>query len=153
MEAARVLSNPQHPAYYFIYNDMPRRGLRPVEPPVILKEESPARPVQHRLRPEEIAELVAAYRAGGTIDELATRFSVHRTTVMGHLTRLDVARRRRGLSAEQIGDAAKLYAQGWSLARVGERFAVSGETVRVAFQKAGVAIRPRQGWGQTSGGG
>jgi DNA-binding MarR family transcriptional regulator len=45
---------------------------------------------QHRLKPEEIDELVHAYKAGELIKDLADRFSIHRSTVMAHLQRRDV---------------------------------------------------------------
>lgn len=43
--------------------------------------------VQHRLKPEEIDELVYAYQAGELIEDLAARFSIHRTTVIEHVKR------------------------------------------------------------------
>jgi hypothetical protein len=34
---------------------------------------------------------------------------------------------------------------GWSLARIGERLGVDGETVRRAFLRSGIETRPRSG--------
>ena len=102
--------------------------------------------VQRRLGPEAVAELVEAYQQGGGIDELARQFEVHRTTVMAHLDRSGVDRRRRGLTPGQVAEASTLYAGGWSLARVGRHFNVNAETVRVVFRKNSMPVRPRQGW-------
>jgi DNA-directed RNA polymerase specialized sigma24 family protein len=103
--------------------------------------------VQHRLRDDEIDDLVAAYEGGCTVDELAEDFQVHRTTVMRLLKQRDVkTRRKHGLTPEQLDMAAELYREGWSLARVGERFHVDARTVRDTLAKAGVEIRPRRGW-------
>jgi DNA-directed RNA polymerase specialized sigma24 family protein len=103
--------------------------------------------VQHRLRDDEIDDLVAAYEGGCTVDELAEDFQVHRTTVMSNLKRRGVkTRRNHGLTPEQIEIAAELYREGWSLARVGERFHVDARTVRDTLAKFGVEIRPRRGW-------
>ncbi|MCO5330117.1 MAG: hypothetical protein R2694_07985 [Ilumatobacteraceae bacterium] len=42
---------------------------------------------QHRLGPQDITELVAGRERGATIEALARRFHIHRTTVMEHLRR------------------------------------------------------------------
>jgi len=49
-------------------------------------------PPQRRLSPTDIDDLVNAYRAGATINQLAAEFSIHRTTVAEHLDRLGVPR-------------------------------------------------------------
>jgi transposase-like protein len=85
------------------------------------------------------------YQVGATINELTGRFRVNRTTVMRHLDRAGVETRYRRLTLEQIEEAARLYAEGWSLARLGERLGVSRGTVLNAFRKAGVKTRPRPG--------
>lgn len=90
-------------------------------------------------------ELVAMYQVGATINELADRFNVNRTTVIRHLDRAGVETRYRLLTLEQVEEAARLYAEGWSLARLGERLGVSYDTVLKTFRKAGVKTRPRLG--------
>ena len=54
----------------------------------------PARelPVQRRLTFAEITALLAARHDGVTVDGLARRFGVHRTTVLAHLKREDRSR-------------------------------------------------------------
>ena len=46
----------------------------------------------------------------------------------------------------QLDEATRLYEQGWSLARLGDRFGVDAETVRRALRKAGIPLRARNGW-------
>jgi hypothetical protein len=58
-----------------------------------------------------------AYRAGKATTELAERFGIQRITVAAVLQRLGVELRQFGLSDEQVAEARRLYAQGWSLAR------------------------------------
>lgn len=105
----------------------------------------PSRQIQRHLGAREVLNLVGAYTQGDTIEELATTFGVHRTTVLAHLERRG-AQRRSGVVTKNIDEASRLYEQGWSLARVGEHFGVDGETVRRALRAAGVTLRPRRGW-------
>jgi len=57
------------------------------------------------LRPLEIDELVAGYKAGATVYQLAERFRIHRATVSLLLERQCVPRRNRPLSPAQIDHA------------------------------------------------
>ncbi|MPZ00252.1 MAG: helix-turn-helix domain containing protein [Actinophytocola sp.] len=86
----------------------------------------------HRLRkldPDQEHEVIAAYRAGATIYELADRFGVDRKTASRILHRHHVAMRRQGLSPAQSAEASELRAAGWTLQRIGNRFNVSARTV------------------------
>ena len=87
-----------------------------------------------------------------TVPQVTRRYGIHRTTVRGHLEQLGVERRAhvRKLTDEQVVRAAKLYATGLSLAAVGSRLGVDGQTIRKEFRTAGVPVRPRIGW-PTSG--
>ena len=49
---------------------------------------------QLRLRADQIAALIEAYRAGKSMKELASEFGLHRTTVSTHLSNLGVPVRR-----------------------------------------------------------
>lgn len=92
--------------------------------------------------------MVAAYRAGASVEELAERFGVHRTTAVAHL-RLRQVQRRAAFTAwdhDDLSAAAAHYASGASLASVAARFGVDPSTVANRFRRAGVAIRPRRGW-------
>ena len=48
----------------------------------------------------------------------------------------------RGLTSEQIDQAARLYTAGQSLARIGERFEVDARTVQRRLIERGVTMRP-----------
>src|ERR1700728_1457820 len=104
------------------------------------------RQTQRRLRGSEIDELVAAYQAGATVYELAARFRMHRVTVSAVLKRKGVALRAQPLSPNQIATATQFYHEGLSLLKVGERVGCGAECVRQALMKAGVEVRPRNGW-------
>jgi hypothetical protein len=100
-------------------------------------------PVQRRLASDEVDELVAAYRRGVPVEELATSFRVNRTTVLGHARRHGVPKRdRRALRPDDIDRAAKRYAEGWSADWLAEELKVAASTVRRALKEAGVAMRP-----------
>ncbi|WP_178138760.1 hypothetical protein [Ferrithrix thermotolerans] len=103
---------------------------------------------QRRLAPSEITRLAQDYAAGSTVNQLAMRYGVHRTTVLNHLEQQGIDRRRthRVLSKDDVARAAALYSSGRSLKATGSHFGVDAETIRREFKKAGVAIRPRRGW-------
>jgi hypothetical protein len=100
-----------------------------------------SRPVQRRLPPEEIEELVACYLAGATALALAGKHAIHRTTVLALLERHQVSRRGRVLTPNHIELAVSSYASGHSCASIGKELKVNPETVRQALLKAGVAMR------------
>ena len=106
---------------------------------------------QRRLDPAEQAELVAAYEAGATVFGLAEQFQIHRATVSIILERHSVARRYQPLESESAEALIALYAEGWSLVRVGQRFGVSSSTVRNMLNRAGITCRPvgTNQWGDT----
>ena len=49
-------------------------------------------PPQRRLSPTDLDDLLDAYRAGATINQLAAEFGIHRATVATHLDRQGVPR-------------------------------------------------------------
>ncbi|SDO34953.1 hypothetical protein SAMN04515671_0650 [Nakamurella panacisegetis] len=85
---------------------------------------------QRRLTAKDVEELCARYRAGASMNVLATEFGVHRTTVADKLRRSRVALRRQGLRPEDLETAIRLRAQGWSYERLGQQFSCDAETVR-----------------------
>ena len=109
------------------------------------------RQTQIRLGPADIERLIAAYAEGNTVLQLAARFNIHRTTVLAHLERNGVPRRRMGpkLSDEDVDEAAVLYRDGLSLEAIGHLFLVAPDTVAKALRHVGVEIRPRRGWART----
>jgi len=107
----------------------------------------PTKPVQRRLTPSELEAVAAAYQHGGSLDQLAREFGVHRRTVADHLERLGIARRVNlpKLAPADIEQAVSKYQAGDSLATVGKVLNVDASTVQRALKRAGVAIRPRPG--------
>ena len=97
------------------------------------------------LKSAEIDDLVASYRAGRTMKEIAAEFGIDRRTVPAYLRRAGVETRRGGLDDRQALEATWLYEAGWSSGRLAERFGVSADNVLKVLRRAGVAIRPRRG--------
>ena len=94
-----------------------------------------------RLDPHRAKELAAAYSAGNATNELAARFGIHRATVTAILHRLGIDLRQRGLTNVQVAEACRLYPEGWSLARLAERYDVDDMTVRRYLLLSGIVMR------------
>lgn len=94
-----------------------------------------------QLGSDQVEQLIAAYQSGSTVYELAKMFGIERRTVSAILHRHDVPMRRCGLTDDQVGDAERLYDQGWSLARIGDRMNVTADTVRKRLLERGVTMR------------
>jgi transposase len=105
-------------------------------------------PVQRRLPATEIDALVCLYRDGSSIDALARRYRVHRTTVIHCLDQAGIARRRvvRKMTDVAVAQAAAQYREGASIATVAAKFGVHSKTLAREFHQAGVTVRPRRGW-------
>lgn len=69
---------------------------------------------QKRLAKDEIEQLMAAYRAGLTVYQLARQFGCHRTTVSACLKSQDTRMRRTPPSREQIEEAMRFYEDGFT---------------------------------------
>jgi transposase-like protein len=95
-----------------------------------------------RLSDDARAQVVARYSAGDTTTALAKDYDVAKSTIIGILRANHVVVRRQPMTAQQVGDAARLYESGLSLSQVAEALSVNQETMRVAIIKAGVKIRP-----------
>ena len=100
-------------------------------------------PVQRRLALEEMVDLIAAYRRGVPVEELAASFRINRTTVLRQVRRHGVPKRdRRALRPDDVAKAAKLYAEGRSAEWVVEELKVAASTVRRALKQVGITMRP-----------
>ena len=113
----------------------------PGEPPVHPTDPRVATlPVQRRLGPDQVVELVAAYRQGVPVEELAASFRINRTTVLGHVRRHGMPKRdRRALRKDDVDKAAGFYAEGRSAEWVAGELQVAASTVRRALKDAGVS--------------
>ena len=120
-----------------------RRGAGPQEEKGRLSS-----PVQRRLAKAEIEQLIRLHREGASINALARQYEVHRTTVIHHLDRAGIARRRvvRKMTDPSVALAAARYEQGASLALVASEFGVHQRTLARELRRAGASIRPRRGW-------
>ena len=105
-------------------------------------------PVQRRLTDHDVDVLCSAYRDGSSIDSLAERLGVNRTTIINHLARRCVERRKfvRKMTDRSVRQAARSYEAGESFKVVAVRFDVDARTAAREFEGAGIKIRPRHGW-------
>ncbi|MBB4930382.1 lambda repressor-like predicted transcriptional regulator [Lipingzhangella halophila] len=90
---------------------------------------------------KHISDIVAEYREGATIRQLAIKHRIGRETVSKILKQSGVTMRRTGLTPEQVEEAVRLYTKGWSLAKIGNRFSVDGKTVWSRLTDRGVRMR------------
>jgi transposase-like protein len=97
----------------------------------------PPRQAQTRLDRAAVARLVAAYRAGGRVNQLARQFGIHRLTVSSILQREGTTLRPRGIHPDDLPEVIRLYQDGWALARLAVKFDVSPSTVTNALRRAG----------------
>lgn len=104
---------------------------------------TPQRPrqEQRRLTHEQVVRLVGEYQAGDDMKVLAERWDLHRTTVAAQLRRAGVELRRQGIPTDGLKDAIRLYGEGWSCVRIGERYGCDAETVRQALKRADLRLR------------
>ena len=108
----------------------------------------PAHQVQRRLGASGVDEICECYVGGKSIDDLARSYGVNRTTIIKHLDKQGVARRRvaRKMTDTLVAEAALMYIDGHSLKAVADDFKVDTRTLGREFRKAGIPIRPRPGW-------
>jgi transposase-like protein len=114
------------------------------------RSERPPKQAQRRLDAEGVAELVAAYAAGGRVKKLATQFGIHRDTVHNILKRQGVLRQP-GIQLGELPEVVRLYEEGWSMARLAAELDVSpstdGEADRLRWRSGDASSRPCPKWG------
>jgi DNA-binding CsgD family transcriptional regulator len=97
------------------------------------------------MSPKRVHELIAAYKTGVPINELARQFEIHRSTVLAHVNRAGTRRRYPALGRPEVKEAAELYQSGQSLRTIGVRFGVHASTVGQYLVRAGIKLRDCQG--------
>ncbi|MGH9089887.1 MAG: helix-turn-helix domain-containing protein [Acidimicrobiales bacterium] len=118
------------------------RGPIVAGPIINLAELFPATPI--RLEPPQVAELVAAYEGGATVNKLAEGYGIDRTTVLAHLRRQGVPKQVRGtLGPDDVKTAVRLYKAGATIESVAHELDIGSSTVGRILNKAGVTMRPR----------
>jgi hypothetical protein len=99
-----------------------------------------------RSRPKALSDLAKAGWRGRHADyvmmERALIIGV-RATSTAIILRAGVKPRQRGLTNEHLIEACRLYLDGWSLARLAERYGVNDMTVRRYLLLAGTVMRSR----------
>lgn len=75
------------------------------------------------------------------VQELASKYAVHRATVFAHLQRREVPRRRPGLNEQEQAEVVRLSREGMSMRAIRRRMGVDRKAVHVALVQAG-AIEP-----------
>jgi DNA-binding transcriptional ArsR family regulator len=93
----------------------------------------------------ELNRLVAGYRRGATVYELADQFGIRRATVAEHLKRHGVTMRYQSSTQADVDDMVRLYQAGLSLVAVGERLDFAARTVLRHIQLRGVQTRDFHG--------
>ena len=95
---------------------------------------------------EETEQIVAKYQSGISTNRIATEHHLAKRTISALLRANGVDLRHQGLTHEQAGEAAELYAAGHSLAHIADRFGgISPTTVARALRREGLELRPRDG--------
>lgn len=97
---------------------------------------------QTRLSVSNRAELLAGYTAGAPVRELAARFKGAPRHGAGDSPAGGAGGRQPELPDAIRKDAARLYADGLTLAQVAARLGISNEAVRTAVIECGGTIRP-----------
>ncbi|MGI9621822.1 MAG: helix-turn-helix domain-containing protein [Acidimicrobiales bacterium] len=109
------------------------RQHRPDEPPT--KRE----PGQHqrRLNDHEVAAVIADYRHGRSVRQIAAKYGIHQTTTYEHLKRHGVPLRGTQAARDDsdLLDALSRRQQGHSYASIAALFGVHPDTVRRALKR------------------
>ena len=98
---------------------------------------------QTRLSASNRVALLAGYVEGVPVQELATKFNVHRATVREIARRAGHPSRAPEHSQQLRGEAARLYAEGFTLSQVAAQLGIGDEAVRSAVIALGGMIRAR----------
>lgn len=98
---------------------------------------------QTRLSASNREELLVGYAEGVPVQELATRFNVHRATVREIARRAGHPSRAPEHSQQLRSEAARLYAGGLTLSQVAAQLGIGDEAVRSAVVANGGTIRPK----------
>lgn len=96
---------------------------------------------ERRLGAHAVQSLLESYRDGAAVSELMATYVLGKGTVLNMLRRHGLAVRNQGLNEDDLPSVVQLYADGWSLTRLGKRFGCDACTVRRRLLEAGVVMR------------
>mgnify|MGYP002336032948 CR=1 FL=1 len=99
-----------------------------------------AKRTARQLRDIEIDGLTARYLEVHKLGQVAREFRVSRTTVAKHLTDRGIETSR-SMSTVDIERAVRLYSEGLSSVRIGERLGFDNHTILNGLRSGGVEIR------------
>ncbi|MFZ1382112.1 MAG: hypothetical protein WAS54_04895 [Scrofimicrobium sp.] len=102
-----------------------------------------SRQSQTRLSFPNQTPVVANYLDGVPVKEIATSFHIHRKTVHQINRRAGVSPRPRGFPYCICQEAARLYAEGLTIAQVAETLNIGREAMRTGILACGVTLCPR----------
>jgi hypothetical protein len=105
-------------------------------PTVVVPQPYRPRRVRQRLGEKMVQTIIAAYAGGKTTPDLVAIYGISKTSLLSMLHEQGLARRKPGLSAEQIVEASARRANGESYDVIGRRFGVFGSTVWRALNLA-----------------
>ncbi len=75
-------------------------------------------------------KMVARYKGGATVYELAAEFGCHRTTVAERLKKLEIVMRGQSPTPEAVDSMVRLHSSGLSPLEVGKQLGFCANTVR-----------------------
>jgi len=100
----------------------------------------------------ERAQMVALYRAGGSLRSISKELHYSPATIGRALQREGIKLRGRGgahktnaMPAEAMLEAAELYGRGWSIAQIADLLGMSVAGVHLRLRRAGTKMRPPGG--------
>ena len=108
-------------------------------------QRQPAPRGARRISRQVHGEIVEGYESGLAVIDLARKYNISKTTVIGHLNRDAVTRRPRSMSTEQIDQAQAMYIRGLSLANIGGQLGFDSTTVLKELRKRNVRTRDTHG--------
>ena len=102
-----------------------------------------------RLSPELTAQIIADYKAGVSSEVLTEKYGLGKGPVLRLLHEHGVVMRRKAVRGDQVEAAVRLYAAGWSCARIAEQLGRHPSTVwkmliRTEIQLRNPHERPQQ---------
>ena len=98
---------------------------------------------QTRLSASNREELLVGYAEGVPVQELAARFNIHRATVREIARRAGHPSRAPEHSQQLRSEAARLYAEGFTLSQVAVQLGIGDEAVRSAVVANGARFDPK----------
>lgn len=90
----------------------------------------PIRQQQRRLSEVQVRKMIARYKGGATVYELAAEFGCHRTTVAERLKKLEIVMRGQSPTPEAVDSMVRLHSSGLSPLEVGKQLGFCANTVR-----------------------